>query len=85
VITTAPRELARLRQQRRRDRVREGRRVVLLEVDEVLVEDALIAGGFLRETAADNYQAFAAALAQAVQTWAEEQIAGALVDEISRA
>ena len=71
------RERDRLRQQRRRDRMRAGKRVISIEVDEALVEDALVAGGFLADT--DDHKKVAAALASAIHAWSEEQIAAALV------
>lgn len=54
------------RQRRRRERVRDGRYCVVVEVDGAIVEDALIARRFLRPDDAHDPVAIAAALREAV-------------------
>jgi hypothetical protein len=54
------------RQRAYRERVRQGRRVVPVEVDAALVEDGLVASGFLRREDADNPKKVADAIREAV-------------------
>jgi hypothetical protein len=66
------------RQQRRRARVRDGKRCIRVEVDEALLEDALLAGGFLTDIG--DSRAVASALGRAIHAWSEEQLARYLLD-----
>jgi hypothetical protein len=72
----AVRELARRRQQRRRDRLRSGKRVASIEIDEALIEDALLRAGVLSRIDADDPSKVDAALSEAVETWSNQQITG---------
>jgi hypothetical protein len=55
------------RMRRHRERVREGRRIVLVEIDRAVIEDALIRRRFLRREDADDLEKVAAALQEAVR------------------
>ena len=80
----AVRELARRRQQWRRDRLRSGKRVASIEIDEALIEDALLRAGVLSRIDADDPSKVDAALSEAVETWSKQQIAEALAASMSR-
>jgi hypothetical protein len=66
MTAASPRELARQRQRRYRERIRDGRRIVPVEVDASIIEDALVRRRFLRREDADDPEKVAAALQAAV-------------------
>jgi hypothetical protein len=53
MTAASPRELARQRQRRYRERIRDGRRIVPVEVDASIIEDALVRRRFLRREDAE--------------------------------
>jgi hypothetical protein len=55
------------RQRAYRARLREGRRIVPVEIDQAIIEDALVRRGFLRGEDADNPEKVTAALRAAVR------------------
>ena len=55
------------RMRRHRERVRDGRRGVWIEIDAAIIEDALIRRRFLRREDSDDPQMVAAALQEAVR------------------
>jgi hypothetical protein len=55
------------RQRRYRERLRDGRRVVPVEIDASIIEDALVRRRFLRREDADHPEKVAAALREAVR------------------
>jgi hypothetical protein len=57
------------RQQRYRARVRDGRVVLTVEVDEVALSEALVATGFISPEYADDRQALETALEYVVHLW----------------
>lgn len=62
------------RQARRRERVRDGKRRIVLELDEAMVEDVLLRAGILARVDADDPHEVDAAFCEAVEAWASEQI-----------
>jgi hypothetical protein len=66
-MTRLERSCAAERQRAYRARLREGRRVVPVEIDQSVIEDALIRRRFLRREDADNPEKVAAALQAAVR------------------
>jgi hypothetical protein len=72
------------RQRRRRERVREGRLRIVVEIDGALIEDALQRAGILSPADADDPQKVDAALCEAVRAWAKTTIAAALAESMSR-
>jgi hypothetical protein len=70
------RQHSRRRQQPPRDPVRSGKRVASIEIDEALIEDALLRAGVLSRIDADDPSKVDAALSESVETWSKQQIAG---------
>jgi ribosomal protein S12 len=66
-VTTSREQTSAEYQRRYRRRRREGRRVVPVEIDESIIEDALIRRGFLLAQDADDPKKLAAALREAVR------------------
>jgi hypothetical protein len=66
-VTTSRAQTPAERQRRYRERLRDGRRVVPLEVDQAIIEDALVRRRLLRREDADNPKKVAAALRAAVR------------------
>jgi hypothetical protein len=77
------REMARVRQQRYRERVRDGRRVVPVAVDLAMLEDALTVAGYLN--GADDRAALEVALEMAVKDWIDQRLADAWADDVNGA
>ena len=67
LVTTSRAQTPAEYQRRYRRRRREGRRVVPVEIDESIIEDALIRRGFLLARDADDPKKLAAALCEAVR------------------
>jgi hypothetical protein len=63
------RRLARDRQRRRRERIRDGRQLLTIEVDDISLADALVETGDLAQWDQDDPERIALALSEAISGW----------------